>query len=65
MSQSDTGRWFWAWVAQPETMIGLAAIVPSVCGLFVSTYETSLMRRHRHASVWPYGTVAFSSSPAA
>lgn len=63
MNDSETKRRFWAWVIQPETMVGLAAIVLSVCGLFVSIYETSLMRTQQRASVWPHVTVVFSSSP--
>ena len=34
-------------------MIALSAVVLSVCGLFISIYETSLIREQQRASVWP------------
>lgn len=42
------------WLARPQTMIALSAVVLSVCGLFVATYETQLLRQHQRASVWPH-----------
>lgn len=47
------GSGFREWLSRPEVMIGLSAVVLSVCGLFVSIYETSLIRQEQRASVWP------------
>ena len=41
------------WLGEPQTMIGLAAVLLSVCGLFVSMHEASLMRQAQRGSVWP------------
>ena len=41
------------WLMEPQTMIALSAVLISVCGLFVSLYETSLMRTEQRAAVWP------------
>lgn len=52
------------WLVRPQTMIALSAVVLSVCGLFVSLYEASLIRRHHRASVWPHvaATVSLRSN---
>lgn len=42
------------WLSRPETMIGLSAVLLSVCGLFISMYEARLLRAHQRASVWPH-----------
>ncbi len=47
-------------VARPEMLIALSAVVVGVCALFVSIYETSLMRKQQQASVWPHLAVAYS-----
>lgn len=44
-------------------MIALSAVLLSVCGLFVSLYEASLIRRHHRASVWPHVAVTASLNP--
>jgi len=44
---------FGEWLSQPQTMIGLAAVLLSLCGLFISIYETSLVHQQQRASVWP------------
>ena len=49
---------FGEWVSRPQTMIGLGAVLLSLCGLFVSIYETSLERQEQRASVWPRVLVA-------
>lgn len=59
---------FRRWVSRPEVLVGLAALILSLCGLFISIHETMLVRQEQRASVWPYvelgtsvseGTVAF------
>lgn len=35
-------------------LVGLSAVLLSVCGLFISIYETSLIRQEQRASVWPH-----------
>lgn len=51
---------FSAWLARPQSLIALAAVLLSVCGLFVALYETALMRQAQQASVWPYVEVVGS-----
>ena len=51
---------FSQWLARPQTMIGLSAVLLSVCGLFVATYEATLLRQHQRASVWPHVEVTAS-----
>lgn len=41
-----------AW--SPEMITASAAVVIGVSALFVSLYETSLIREHQRASVWPH-----------
>jgi len=43
-------------------MIGLSAVRLSLCGLFVSIYETRLIRQEQRASVWPRISVTPSVS---
>jgi|APHM01.1.fsa_nt_gi hypothetical protein len=52
---------FSQWLAEPQTMIGLSAVLLSLCGLFVSIYETRLMRQEQWASVWPRVSATFSA----
>ena len=51
------------WLRRPQTMIGLSAVVLSLCGLFVATYEAMLLRQHQRASVWPHVEVHASLTP--
>ena len=53
---------FSEWIAEPQTMIGLSAVLLSLCGLFVSIYETRLIRQEQRASVWPRVSVLPSVS---
>lgn len=46
------------WLSRPQTLIGLSALLLSVCGLFISIYEASLVRRQQRASAWPHLEVA-------
>jgi len=48
------------WISSPQMLVGLSAILLSVCGLFVSIYEASLMRQQQRASVWPHVQVGYS-----
>ena len=38
---------------QPEMLVGVSAVFIGVCALFVSLYETSLMREEQRAAVLP------------
>ncbi|NBC25731.1 MAG: hypothetical protein GVY08_07790 [Bacteroidetes bacterium] len=53
MDTDDHKSKFSDWIRSPQTMIALSAVVLSVCGLFISIYETSLIRAQQRASVWP------------
>lgn len=53
MDTEDHKSKFSDWIKSPQTMIALSAVVLSVCGLFISIYETSLIREQQRASVWP------------
>lgn len=46
-------RSFRSWVARPEVLVALAAVLLSLCGLFVAIYETTLIRQEQRASAWP------------
>lgn len=54
---------FLRWLGRPEMLVGLSAVLLSVCGLFISLYEASLMRTEQRASVWPHVETAVSISP--
>lgn len=45
---------------QPEMLVAMAAIVLSICGLFIALFEASIARRAERASVWPHVEVATS-----
>ncbi len=49
---------FSTWIMLPQTLIGLSAVLLSVCGLFIAIYEASLIRQAQRASVWPYVEVS-------
>ncbi len=51
---------FATWISRPQSIIALAAVVLSVCGLFIAIYEAALIRREQRASVWPYLEVGAS-----
>jgi len=51
---------FLRWLGRPEMLVGLSAVLLSVCGLFISIYEASLMRTEQRASVWPHVETAVS-----
>lgn len=63
MDTEDHKSPFSEWIRSPQTMIALAAVLLSVCGLFVSFYEASLIREHQRASVWPNVEVHPSMNP--
>lgn len=63
MDTEDHKSPFSEWIRSPQTMIALAAVLLSVCGLFISIYETSLIREQQRASVWPNVEVAPSINP--
>lgn len=56
---SDASR-FLRWLGRPEMLVGLSAVLLSVCGLFISLYEANLMRTEQRASVWPHVETAVS-----
>lgn len=51
---------FARWLARPQTLIALSALLLSLCGLFISIYEASLIRKAQRASVWPHVEVTAS-----
>lgn len=55
MAQNSDGnkKSFINWITGPEMLVGLSAVLLSVCGLVFSIYETSIMREEQYASVWP------------
>ena len=53
-SDPDEHESVWKWLRRPQTLIALSAVLLSVCGLFVSLYEASLIREQQRASVWPH-----------
>ncbi len=53
------------WLKNPQTLVGLSALLLSLCGLFIAVYEASLFRQAQRASVWPHVEVAASMTPAA
>ena len=63
MADSNSNEGFSRWIARPETLVALSAIVLSVCGLAISIYEAGLIRQSQAASVWPFVQVGASMSP--
>lgn len=51
---------FSKWIARPQSIIALSALLLSVCGVFIAIYEAALVRRQQRASVWPYVEVSAS-----
>ncbi len=64
MTDPTSSQPFRRWIRQPQTLVALAAVVLSLCGLFIAVYEASLVRRAQRASVWPYLEVTSSITPA-
>lgn len=60
MSGTEHSLRFSKWIARPQSLIALSALVLSVCGVFIAIYEAALVRRQQRASVWPYVEVAAS-----
>ena len=54
---------FLEWITRPQMLVGLSALLLSLCGLFISIYEASLIRQAQRASVWPYVQIAASLAP--
>jgi len=55
MTDSQKRKSIWRkWLPEPQMMVALAAGLISLCALFVSIYETSLMREQQKANVWPH-----------
>ncbi len=53
---------FSKWIARPQSLIALSAVLLSVCGLFIAIYEAALTRREQRASVWPSVQVSASTT---
>jgi hypothetical protein len=53
-TQEATEESFGEWITSPQMLVSLSAVLLSLCGLFVSLYETSIMREEQYASVWPH-----------
>jgi hypothetical protein len=47
-------RTFAAWIARPESIIGLCAVIVSVVAVSVAAYEARIQREWQRAAVWPY-----------
>lgn len=62
MVEESVEESFADWISSPQMLVGLSAILLSLCGLFVSVYEASLMRQQQRASVWPHVQVGPSFS---
>jgi hypothetical protein len=54
---------FLMWISRPEAMIGLCAGVISVVAVFVSAYETTIMRDWPRAAVWPFVQLSRGGRP--
>lgn len=48
------------WILRPQMLVALSALLLSLCGLFISFYEASLIRQAQRASTWPYVEVGYS-----
>lgn len=53
MAEREKGA-FLRWLARPEAMIGLCAIVVSVIAVLISAYEARIQRDWQRAAVWPF-----------
>lgn len=51
---------FRKWISRPQNVISLSALLLSICGLALSVYEASLIRKEQRASVWPHLEVGIS-----
>lgn len=61
MSDRDEDRQsFLEWMKHAQVLVGLSAVLLSLCGPGVSIYEAHLMRRAQRASVWPYVEIGAS-----
>lgn len=59
-AESEDSVRFSKWVARPQSIIALSALLLSVCGVFIAIYEAALVRRQQRASAWPRVEVAAS-----
>lgn len=48
------------WLMRPQMLVGLSALLLSLCGLFISIYEASLIRQSQRATTWPYVEIGAS-----
>ena len=46
----NRGRGFASWIARPESIIGVRAVIVSVVAVGVSAYETHIQREPQRAS---------------
>ena len=58
--QRNKQKSFRKWILRPQMLVGLSALLLSVCGLFIAIYEATLIRQTQRASVWPYMEVSAS-----
>lgn len=63
MDTEDHKSPFSEWIRSPQTLIALSAVLLSICGLFISIYETTLIREQQRASVWPNVEIGPSINP--
>ncbi len=50
------------WMMRPQMLVALSALLLSLCGLFISIYEASLIRQSQRAATWPYVEIGASLS---
>jgi hypothetical protein len=59
MDDVKTARWY----AKPDMMVGIGALVVSLCAVCVSLYGAALQRAHDRAEVWPRLEFALWTTP--
>jgi hypothetical protein len=51
---ANRNRTFSAWIARPESIIGICAVIVSVVAVAVSAYEARIQRQWQRAALWPF-----------
>jgi hypothetical protein len=51
------------WYLEPETFVGVAALIVSITAVAVGLYGASLQRKHDRAEVWPHVEFLVTTSP--
>lgn len=53
-TQLSDRQTFMEWLREPESLVGLSAVIIALCSLGIALYETSVIRQAQRASVWPH-----------